>query len=209
LIPVFEAQELTGGQSNGINARRLSYFTGRLDTIIQICELVDRKGALLIRAPPGSGKTSILQLVAYVNNRTEGIFKQAYYISLAHIGEQTFDEFFKEQYPGVMIAKLRSLISSPEKNPESDSKSRLALLLVHEGQVAFSLDLTLWGIAKDCMSGSMKHLRIIIILAWGSSIVSHGRKRIATPVKFNLDATVSLLPSEANKVSLQLTGDEA
>jgi hypothetical protein len=28
-------------------------------------------------------------------------------------------------------------------------------------------------------------------------------------VKFNLDATVGLLPSEANEVSLQLTGDEA
>jgi ABC-type lipoprotein export system ATPase subunit len=52
-----------GGQSDGINSHRLSYFIGWLDTVIQICKLVDQKGALLIRVPHGSGKTSILQLV--------------------------------------------------------------------------------------------------------------------------------------------------
>jgi replicative superfamily II helicase len=76
---------------------------------------------LLIRVPPGSGKTSILQLVAYVNTRKKGIFKKAYYINLMRIGEQTFDEFF---------------------------------------EMAFGLDLTIWGIVKSCMSGSVKHLRI-------------------------------------------------
>jgi replicative superfamily II helicase len=58
-----------------------------LGTVIKICKLVDENGALLICAPPGSGKTSILQLVAYVNTRKKGIFKQAYYINLAQIGK--------------------------------------------------------------------------------------------------------------------------
>jgi hypothetical protein len=110
--------------------------------------------------PPGSGKTSILQLVAYVNTRKKGIFKKAYYINLMRIGEQTFDEFFEQQHPGVTIAKLRSLNSSPDKHPESNSKRRPALLFVDEGQMAFGLDLTIWGIVKSCMSGSVKHLRI-------------------------------------------------
>jgi hypothetical protein len=81
----------------------------------------------------------------------------------------------------------------------SDSERRPALLLVDEGQVAFGLNLTLWGIVKACMSGSVIHLRII----------SHGGKRVPTLVTFKLDATVGLWPTEDNEVSLQLTLDEA
>lgn len=63
--------------------------------------------------------------------------------------------------------------------------------------------------AKDRASGSGKHLRITIVSTWGSAIVSHGGQRVATPVKFNSDASVGLSPSAKNSTSPKLTRDEA
>lgn len=153
---------MIGGESDGINGRRHSYFAARSETVIGICKLVNEKGALLIRAPPGSGKTSILQLVAHVNI-LQGMFKQVCYVSLAQIGDKSFDEFLEEKHPGVTISGLQSPKSSPDKHPKSGSEGRPSLLLVDEGQVAFGRDLTLWATVKDCASGSGKHLRIIIV----------------------------------------------
>ena len=64
--------------------------------------------------------------------------------------------------------------------------------------MAFDRDLTLWNLAKDYANGSIKHLRIIIVLAWGSAIILLNGQRVV----FALDATVGLQPSSMNSVSL-------
>ena len=62
---------------------------------------------------------------------------------------------------------------------------------------------------KSVMGGFNKHLRFIVVSAWGSSTVFHGAKAFPTPVQFPDSATMSLWPTLTCSVSLQLTLAEA
>ena len=199
----YQAEKLVGLPTEGINARKDSYCSMRQDTAMQLCRIVDKQGAVLIRAPPGSGKTSLLQLIALVN--APDIFENVYYISLATLAGKTFESLWAEWHPGVGLDEIRS----PPKDKKT-SRRRPNLILVDEGQAAFDdTDLTLWGMLKAVMGGMNDHLRFIVVSAWGSSTVFHGAKAFPTPVHFPDSATVSLWPKSACSVSLQLTLAEA
>ncbi|KAG0605270.1 hypothetical protein M758_9G044700 [Ceratodon purpureus] len=172
----------------------------RRTTAVKLCEIVDEKGAVLIRAPPGSGKTSLLQLIVQVNTRN--MFEDVYYISLVDLSgsERTFESLWTEWHRGVDLNEIRS---------PKDS-TRPYLILVDEGQAAFNMKLTIWGTLKNIVGGHKKNLRMIVVSAWGSEIVSEDGKMVLTPVSFPKCATVSLWPTDTCAgVSLQLTQDEA
>ena len=177
----------------------------RVQIAQKICELVEKLGALLIRAPPSSGKTSLLQLIAHVINPR--IFKNVYYISLVDfgLGNRTLEEVFKAAHPDVDLAK----VSSPPKCPGTRPETRPTLLLVDEGQVGLSKDLSLWGILKGALGGFNPHLRIIVVSAWSSNVVFEGTESFATHVGFMPESTISLWPTEACTKALQLTEDDA
>jgi hypothetical protein len=96
-------------------------------------------------------------------------------------------------------------VCSPPKDPGTHSEPRPTLLLVDEGQVAFSNDLSLWGILKGIMAGTKEHVRIILVSAWGSDAVVTGD---STPVGFVPKSTISLWPTDACTVALQLIEDK-
>jgi hypothetical protein len=193
----FVPQKLIGSVAEGMNARMGSYCTMRMRTALKICELVDKYGALLIRAPPGSGKTSLLQLVAQVIYPE--IFENVYYISLADLGSgnKTFEELWNETHPGVDLTNVCSL----PKYPGTHSEPR-PTLLVDEGQVAFSKDLSLWGTLKGVMAGSKKHPRIIVVSA--SDAMVEGGHSYSTPVGFMPESTIS--PRSLESIRLLFSG---
>ncbi|KAG0563070.1 hypothetical protein M758_8G001700 [Ceratodon purpureus] len=201
----YKPQKLIGTSVEGMNARVHMYYTMREQTAEAICRLVDARGAVLIRAPPGSGKTSLLQLVGRVV--TPDMFKDVYYISLADLGEKTFEELWNKTHPGVDIDEIRSPTKN-SKNPESSSE-RPTLLLVDEGQAAFAKDLSLWPTLKVVAGGLKEHLRIIVVSAWGSNNVVEAGHLSSTPVEFTADNTISLWPTDSCSVALQLTEGEA
>lgn len=201
----YRPKKLVGHAEEGINARRDSYCSMRVHTALKLCELVDERGAILIRAPPGSGKTSLLQLVAQMI--TPEIFENVYYISLAELSGcgKSFESLSAQWHPGVNFDGIRS----PPKCTGTHSERRPNLLLVDEGQVAFDMNLTLWGTLKSVMGGLKPHLRMIVVSAWGSAIAVSPNKRVHTPACFTRSLTVGLWPTDDISVSLQLTSTEA
>ena len=151
---------------------------------------------------PGSGKTSLLQLVAKVFNPK--ISKNVYYINLADFGSgnKTFEEPWNETHPGVDFIKVCSL----PKDPRTYSEPMPTFLLIDEGQVAFSKDLSLWGILKGIMAGTKEHVCIILVSTWGSDAMVTGD---STPVEFVPKSTISFWTTNAYNIALQLIEDEA
>ena len=171
---------------------------------MQLYRIVDKQSAVLIRAPPGSGKTSLLQLIALVN--APDVFENIYYISLVTLAGsgRTFESLWAKWHPGVGLDEIQS----PPKDKKT-SRRRPNLILVDEGQAAFDMILTLWGMLKSVMGGFNEHLHFIVVSAWGSSTVFHGGKAFPTPVQFPDSATVSLWPTRTYSMSLQFTLAEA
>ena len=54
---------IVGSPYEGLSARRSTYHTPRRETCSAILDLVVQQGVLLIKAPPHSGKTALLQLL--------------------------------------------------------------------------------------------------------------------------------------------------
>ncbi|KAG0580761.1 hypothetical protein KC19_4G197300 [Ceratodon purpureus] len=157
----------------------------RVETARKLCELVDELGAILIRAPPGSAKTSLLQLVAQIITPT--IFENVYYISLAEVSGKTFESLWAEWYPGINLTGIRSPPKCTGTNPER----RPNLLLVDEGQAGIHMNLTLWGTLKSVMGGFKPHLRMIVVSAWGSELAAT-LKTAYTPGGFGRSSSVGL-----------------
>ena len=127
---------------------------------MQLCSIVDKRGAVLIRAPPGSGKTSSLQLIVLVN--APDVFENVYYISLVTLAGsgRTFESLWAEWHPGVGLDEIRS----PPKDKKT-SRRRPNLIPVDEGQAAFGMSLTLWPMLKSVVGGFDEHLRFIVVSA--------------------------------------------
>ena len=67
-LSCYAGQELTrrpiaGSPYEGLNARRATYHTPRRETCYTILDLVAEQGVVLMKAPPHSGKTALLQLL--------------------------------------------------------------------------------------------------------------------------------------------------
>ena len=119
------------------------------------------------------------------------MFENVYYISLAALSgsARTFENLWTEWHPGLDLHEIRS----PKNNIE-----RPGLILVDEGQATFDMKLSLWGLLKDIASAHKPHLRIILVSAWGSEIMSDGQTTMPTLVSFPKSAIVSLWPTDTD-----------
>ena len=70
-----------GGRDEGIMSRMATgYFSRRSETCRQALNLLQEYGLVMMRAPPGSGKPSLCQLVTIVA-RASSMFQQVFYFS--------------------------------------------------------------------------------------------------------------------------------
>ena len=195
---------LSGNYSEGIKGRINSYHTLRQETAMQICSIAADKGALLLRAPPSSGKTTLLQLlelVAKPAGRTSAVggFKAVHYISLAALAPDqhgipgTSEDAVWEQF--VPDTPFDSIATSPPSSPdaqhEQSTDRRPTLLLVDEAHVAFSLDLKLWNLLKDVQAGTRPLVRMVLVSAWGS-VAAEQNNTTRTPGVWGADAVIGL-----------------
>lgn len=187
----------------------------REGTVRDLCSLILAHGAVLIRAPPQTGKTSLLDLVQ-LNPVSVQAFKKVYRISLARLTESfTFDDIWRSDI-GKDVS-LFDLEKSPESCPEGKDKQqawpanmRPNLLLVDEGQNGFRDKLHVWDLLKLVQGNQKKHLKMLIVSAWGSHDVYEGPEdAFVPPGNWAPETVVSLWPTVTTSISVQLRVDEA
>ncbi|XP_002988790.2 uncharacterized protein LOC9661416 [Selaginella moellendorffii] len=164
-----------GSQSEGLNARL--YISERKDLLEKLESLVRKERAVVVRAPPQSGKTSLLQLL---KARTESKFGDVFYISLAGISGHSFEYMWYQHYHDVSMERLNS--------------SKPTLLLVDEGQSGFhASDLTLWAKIKSAQAGGMLHIVLVSSFGGDEGDTDEGELP-ATPVIFKPSCAVTIRP---------------
>ncbi|GAQ91583.1 hypothetical protein KFL_008120020 [Klebsormidium nitens] len=170
------------------------------------------QGALLIRAPPESGKTSMLQLLAdHVGQGLSPDFDRVYYVSLGNVGKTvdgrriTFDEVWRAGNKEVDFGELW------EAYNETEAVGRRTLLLVDDGEAAFDQPLPLFSYIKSAQSGKREMCtKVILVSSWGSNQVLIGGRSVETPGSWSDANTISLWPNPTSELpSLQYTTHEA
>ena len=136
-MQVLYTAKLVGQQHEGTNSRLHSgYFTARDPTCRQVLDKLTRVGAVLLRAPPASGKTSLCQLIVRMANQSS-TFQAAYYVSCACVTpSRTFKRVWASFHPRVSFnAASASPPSSSDtsqfcSDEESHKESGLMKLIV-------------------------------------------------------------------------------
>eukprot|EP00197_Chlamydomonas_leiostraca_P005347 CAMPEP_0202861592 /NCGR_PEP_ID=MMETSP1391-20130828/2940_1 /ASSEMBLY_ACC=CAM_ASM_000867 /TAXON_ID=1034604 /ORGANISM="Chlamydomonas leiostraca, Strain SAG 11-49" /LENGTH=633 /DNA_ID=CAMNT_0049541007 /DNA_START=188 /DNA_END=2089 /DNA_ORIENTATION=+ len=207
--PNIPQREHKGISSEGLNAR--AFYTARADTVRNALVMVQGNGAVLIKAPPQSGKTSLLQLLKVAANQSD-VFRSATFVSIAGV-----------EASGSVPMLMRVLgeeeyhdIWSPVKG-EVHAGRKLDLLLVDEAQLLYQLPTDpLWGKVKLLLQGQgPPHLRVIMAAMYGdrpSGLPGDNASPTCTPVDFN-DSVITLRPPQSSQnhdeqPSLSLTLDE-
>jgi hypothetical protein len=197
--------ELRGSRTEGIRSRRNGAHSERRGTVRLVFNAVNKEGALLVRAPPASGKSTLLMLCeeqfpGLAAERGEEI--EVYRISLGQFdeskGEASFEEIWKAKYPQSPFDD----VVSPHPSPESNSKPRprlppLKYLFIDEGQRAFNWQLKVFRKLKDIQEGSPgMRLRVVLVSSWGSNKVrvhsAAAMSSYGTPGNFDETNTISI-----------------
>eukprot|EP00243_Klebsormidium_subtile_P007524 TRINITY_DN334_c1_g1_i5.p1 TRINITY_DN334_c1_g1~~TRINITY_DN334_c1_g1_i5.p1 ORF type:complete len:525 (-),score=84.11 TRINITY_DN334_c1_g1_i5:201-1775(-) len=179
---------------------------------------MDEQGAILVRAPPQSGKTSLLQLVG---DKLTSMHSKVYYVSLGQYDpakQESFERVWAEYNPAV---DFNNIVVTPQTSPESENKPapppQPVYLLVDEAQKAFpTLGLALFKKLKDIQSGRSKSgLRILLVSCWGSKRIkatTAAGSAFSTPGSWDNQTTIGLWrepESSGLDIALQFTFDEA
>ena len=184
--------EYVGHSSEGLKDRGRRYQTSRKDTIERLLRLALQKGAVLIRAPPYSGKTSLLQLAASEAERgsqtstLQGGYKKDFYVSLAAMCDRegegsglSFDAVWNNAYPDTAFQSVATVSTS--RDPRD---LRPNLVLVDEAQCAFDKgDTPLWALLKNLQGALEPNVRMIMVSSFGSDVARQigGIDTVRTP----------------------------
>ncbi|KAG5183880.1 hypothetical protein JKP88DRAFT_315836 [Tribonema minus] len=181
-----------GVPSEGISARRI--ITKREKTCNDLLELVMHQGYVLIKGPPQSGKTSLLQLLrGHLRERNQLV------CAISCQGqERTFavNDIIREKLglpPNV----------DPIKHLMQGDK--MTILLIDEAQLLYNMERSgseqLWGVVKALQGGGAlleerPQLRIVLAAAYGtqrSAAAASPRSPTSTPVDISAGIGVGLL----------------
>mmetsp|Transcript_34380 Transcript_34380/g.76356 ORF Transcript_34380/g.76356 Transcript_34380/m.76356 type:complete len:586 (-) Transcript_34380:879-2636(-) len=178
---------LQGGGNEALSTQ--PWRTLRRSTAQAVWEQLKKCGYMFIKAPPFSGKSSLLQLVQdYLRTSPEGRGTPVYYVPLIpcrcidHI-----DARIKQKTGRTLIEWFQG-------------RSR-AVLLLDEAQVTYRYpDAYLWSLLKLLGAGdsSVSHLRILISAAYGMA-------RSGRPASPSTPAPIPISPSPSMVISLQRT----
>lgn len=193
--------QFIGQQNEGIKARlHNGYATARDPTCRQVLDKLLRVGALLLRSPPASGKTSLCQLIVRMANQSSR-FQAAYYVNCAAvIPSQTFKRVWATFNPRVSFTAAAaspsssfdtSQISSDEESQKESGHRKL--IVVDEAQRLYDPEASgsreLW----DCLKrGAVVDSKVVFLFA-----AAHGTNPsavagivAATPYQFGPDQTI-------------------
>ena len=192
-----------GQQNEGINSRlHYGYFTARAATCRQVLDKLIRVGAVLLRSPPATGKTSLCQLIVRIANLSP-TFQAAYYVSCAAVTpSKTFTHVWATFYPGVSFsAAAASPPSSPDTSQFSSDGERhkesghRKLIVVDEAQRMYDPEASgsreLW----DCLKqGAVVDTKVVFLFAaaHGSNPSAVAGVGAATPYQFGPDQILHL-----------------
>lgn len=119
---------LPGKAGEGLKGRAGGIYSWREETAVSICRFVAGKGAVLLRAPPGSGKTALLQSIERVARRPPGRlggFRETFYVSYAALAPKednnpstwTEEDVWRKYYPDRSLKEILSPPFSPFPSP--------------------------------------------------------------------------------------------
>eukprot|EP00898_Chlorokybus_atmophyticus_P002405 jgi/Chlat1/3165/Chrsp22S03404 len=207
-----------GSRSEGI--KRVLYVTRRKTLCNRLWQLVAKLGLVIIKAPPQSGKTSLLQLV---KEAADALNMRCFFISLL-----TFPPPFKlndiiQRETGNTLEELMNMrdtdgIVLTSALSLSTWVGTKTLVLIDEAQVLYHVENTeskfLWGSAIKALRQDLSSCRIILACSYGLSPSSASHHLPGTPLTTpasDLDEAqvVGIVPSESSEgCSLQLLHDE-
>lgn len=166
------------------------------------------RNCLMIRAPPYSGKTSILQRLQHSAEHEVPQFGQVYYFNAALVTESMhFEEAWSHQL-GISWGEACSPASSPKGLREGavgGLQGKITLMLIDETQALYNQKAcgsqSFWGLVKAMAPGSRERSRIasdsaahrvviIMAAAYGSQQSVLGAGYFSTPVAFPDSASV-------------------
>ncbi|XP_024517135.1 uncharacterized protein LOC112341382 [Selaginella moellendorffii] len=191
-----------GSTTEGLGERlQRSFYSPRTHTVNKLLRLVDTVGTVQMRAPPQSGKTSLLQLADAAARRSPR-WKHVYFISLASI-HLNFDEQFVAKY------------SKGAFNDLFEPGGPKRLLIVDEADGSYADEMPLWNVIRSMQEEYrnkerdttwIPNLKIIISSGFGAETVFMAK---SAPGKWNDENRVLLRPAGSHGVAIQLSDLEA
>jgi len=209
-------------EGDNINTRPTQI--SRAGTIDKLLCKVSRRGFVLLKGPPRSGKTSLLQLTARMVPQQVPMYSKVVYINLLGVTVNASWEVWFEEQTGVSWDSLarRSGVgvvqgpNGPGSSNSSSTEDGLVLLLIDELQCMFDWDparySALYGAMRLLKQGVNLNLRILASAlyckspwhTWGSS-----QDGIFTSsLEFSREQLVGFFPEEADAPALALTYKE-
>lgn len=141
----------------------------------KLLQQVNEHGVLLLRAPPSSGKSSIITFTAELAQRL-GTYQQIYSISLLN--------WKKDQVPLQDFIRSASNKTMFEHLDQHDQKH---LIMIDETQKMYEADEEMWNVIKSHMNTSTRqasNVRLLLVASYGESPSINGRAAAATPITF-------------------------
>lgn len=191
-----------GQENEGISSRMAQgYYTARTQTCIQVLDKLRNVGAIMLRSPPASGKTSLCQLIVDVARKSSA-FESAYYVNCAAADSHTgfFGSWHRFNHGHPFEVASSSLASSPthtDCGSDQQGQARLVkLIVVDEAHRTYNQDKhgcsELWSRVRECAAA--KDARVVFLFAapHGSDLSACTGTMAASPYTFGPDQTISL-----------------
>ena len=154
-----------GDRDEGVVRRMATgYFTSRTETCRQVLSMLHKKGLVMMRAPPRSGKTSLCQLVA-IMARASSMVQQVHHFSCAAVNNE---KSFQVQFHS------RCGVTFDEAAQQASAGNR-TVIIVDEAHRTYHTAASLWGWAKHVLNSPTDQQSLMILTA-----STHGSKPLAS-----------------------------
>ncbi len=161
--------DLVETSNEGLGNRR--DYCRRQDTVEQLTQLVQRRRALQLCAPPFSGKTSLATLL---HRHLLSLNEKVYLLKMLET-RKPVHEYFSHR-----VTTWSSFLSSREPR----------YLIIDEGQLTYTLNDEFWTVVKAVVQGGYHNLYIFIFCAYGG----HETTTLVTPFVFPDSNRIHLSP---------------